>query len=117
MFVIHRPNQTFLNPVTSYRQLYCRIQNIPSNTTCKPLTSEGDSLQKRLQNESKKTMKLNKLFCHLQDKLQWTSSSKPPRQHRQRTHRRRKKSRKHCSSSSSDTSESNGNSDTESSSC
>ncbi len=102
-------NHNTLNPVTSYRQFYYRIQNIPYNTTSTDLIREGTFSQKKLQNASKKTQALQKLFLNLQDQLSSASNKHPPKQHRRRTHRRRKKAKKRHSTSSSDTTESSEN--------
>ncbi len=45
-------------PLTSYHQLYCRIQNSHQNTTCIPLIKE----EKCLQNETAKRIKKDKDF-------------------------------------------------------
>lgn len=45
-------------PVTSFKQLRCRIQHTPQSTTCTPSMKDKDNLHKELQNELNTTGKL-----------------------------------------------------------
>ncbi|BAA86946.1 unnamed protein product [Torque teno mini virus 6] len=101
-------------PILSSKQLRYRFQHQPLKPISTTLTKEKDSLQKKLLNESKKTMELNKLFCRLQEQ-QWTSRHQSKAHHRTK-HRQRKKKRRHKSSSSSDSEGNNDSSSSESSS-
>ncbi len=102
----------FPSPITSYKQLRCRIQNTQLNTTYTPSTSEGTSLQTKLQNECKKSLRLKRLFLHLQDSI--SSTQKHSKQHKT-AHRKRKPKKRHYSSSSTSSESNNSNSGSESS--
>ncbi len=44
---IHRQNRPFPDPVTSYNQLYYRVQQCPYNTTCTASTKDATYLHKK----------------------------------------------------------------------
>ncbi|APA31995.1 hypothetical protein [Betatorquevirus homini23] len=100
-------------PVTSFKQLRCRIQHTPQNTTCTPSMKDKDNLHKELQSELNTTGKLKKLYSRLQNLQKKSQHKQQVRQHRR--NQTRKKRRRHFSSSSSTSSKSSESSDTESS--
>ncbi len=105
-------NQYFPHPITSYKQLRCRVQATPCNTLSMDLTKDEDTLQKKLAKELNKSSQLKTLLLHLQNATTYKEKS-PHKKHRRRAQKRRKPKHRHCSDSS-NTSETNStNSDSE----
>ena len=104
-----------LLPITSYKQLRCRVQNSHLNTLSMPSTSDETFLQNKLQKECLKSSQLKKLFLQLQTATSSAQHIKLKKHHR-RARTRKANKRKHYSSSSNSSETSNASSDSESSS-
>ncbi|BAA93596.1 ORF3 [Torque teno mini virus 9] len=96
-------NQPIPSPITSYKQLRCRVQQHHLNTSSGTLTNAEESLQKELQKELLKTSKLKQMFCQLQNQQpgvqQHTEKHKTHRRHRPRKKTKHSRRRRNYSSS------------------